>query len=93
MSKSEKIYVIQELVFNEASGALYSNGTVVLGDKEKAFNKFKEYIEFYEKQSDYYEKKINSEEAVVFYGGGKVELVEIRVSELEVTDGMANFSI
>jgi len=93
MSKSEKIYVIQELVFNEASGALYSNGTIVMGSKEKAFNRFKECVAFYGKQNEYYEKVIEAEGFVEFSGGGDVETVKIKISELDIADGMANFSI
>ena len=92
-NKSEKVYIIQELVFNEASGALYSNGTVVLGDKEKAFNRFKKCVAFYGKQSEYYEKIIDTEEFVELSGGGDIETVKIKISELEPVDGMANFSI
>jgi len=93
MSESAKVYVIQELVFNEASGALYSNGAVVLGDKKKAFDKFKEYVDFYKQKSEYYEKVIDVEEFVEFSGSGDIETVKIKISKLEPIDGIADFSI
>jgi len=87
-----KVYIIQELVSNEASGAMFSNGTVVLNNKEKAKEIFSSYIDFYRNKPDYYNEVFVKDDAAKFTGGG-VEYVMIKFTENDTTCDIVEFSI
>jgi len=82
-----KVYIINDIVLDEKSGTCYSSGSVVIGNRDKALEVFKEYCRYREENGHEFTEEID--ELTIKrkkYDNGYEEYCTVKFTEKDVQE-------